>query len=62
MHDIRQRSLTMVSALLPTLVADGFKFVTLDDVKEFDKYRTPLPQDVPIAMGDGRTPLAAPAR
>ena len=62
MHDIRQRSLTMVSAMLPTLVADGFKFVTLDDVKDFDQYRTPLPQDVPIAMGDGRTPLSAPAR
>jgi len=62
MHDIRQRSLMMVNALLPALVAEGYSFVTLDDVREFDQYRTPLPQDVPIAMGDGRTPLAAPAR
>ncbi len=62
MHDIRQRSLWMVNALLPTLVADGYRFVTLDEVQEFDQYRTPATQDVPIAMRDGRYPLAAPAR
>lgn len=63
MHDIRQRSLWMVSALLPTLVAEGYRFVTLDEVREFDKYKTPLPQDVPVAQsGDGHNPFAAPVR
>jgi peptidoglycan/xylan/chitin deacetylase (PgdA/CDA1 family) len=62
MHDIRQRSMSMVKAILPTLVADGYSFVTLDEVRELDQYRTPLPQDVPIAMGDGRYPFAASAR
>jgi peptidoglycan/xylan/chitin deacetylase (PgdA/CDA1 family) len=62
LHDIRQRSLWMVSGLLPTLIAEGYRFVTLDEVPEFDQYKTPLPQDVPVAMRDGRYPLAAPAR
>jgi peptidoglycan-N-acetylglucosamine deacetylase len=61
LHDIRQRSLWMVSAMLPTLIAEGYRFVTLDELPEFDKYKTPLPQDVPVAMRDGGYPLAAPA-
>jgi hypothetical protein len=62
MHDIRERSLWMVSYVLPTLVAEGYKFVTLDEVQSLEKYRTPLESDVPVAMGNGRHPLASPAR
>jgi len=63
LHDIRQRSLWMVNALIPTLVAEGYRFITLDEVREFDKYKTPLPQDVPVAQtGDGRNPFAAPVQ
>ncbi len=62
MHDIRERSVWMVSHVLPTLVAEGYKFVTLDEVQTLDKYRTPLSTDVPVAMGNERLPLAAPAR
>ncbi|MCE9522228.1 MAG: polysaccharide deacetylase family protein [Alphaproteobacteria bacterium] len=62
MHDIRQRSLAMVQAMLPTLVAEGYSFVTLDELREFDQYRTPLPQEVPVAARDGQHRLAAPAR
>ena len=62
MHDIRERSLWMVNHVLPTLVAEGYKFVTLDEMQTLEKYRTPLATDVPIAMGAGRHPLAAPAR
>ncbi len=62
MHDIRQRSLWMVNGLLPTLVEDGYSFVTLDELPEYEKYRTPLPQDVPVAVRDGGFTLAAPAR
>lgn len=62
MHDIRERSIWMVQAILPKLVADGFKFVTLDQVPEFDRYKTPVPQDVPVASSDGYNPYATLAR
>jgi hypothetical protein len=52
----------MVNGLLPTLVADGYSFVTLDELPEYEQYRTPLSQDVPIAVRDGGFTLAAPAR
>lgn len=61
MHDIRQRSVWMVAQVLPKLIAEGYRFVTLDEVRELDQYRTPLPQDVPVAEYDGAT-YAAPLR
>jgi peptidoglycan/xylan/chitin deacetylase (PgdA/CDA1 family) len=61
LHDIRQRSIWMVNQLLPKLVQDGYRFVTLDEVKTLDQYRTPAPQDVPVAEYDGAT-YAAPMR
>lgn len=61
MHDIRQRSVWMVAQVLPKLIAEGYRFVTLDEVRELDQYRTPLPQDVPVAEYDGAT-YAAPMR
>jgi len=63
LHDIRQRSLTMVKGLLPTLLAEGYRFITLDEVEQFEQYKTPLAQDVPVAhIGESRNPVAAPAR
>jgi len=67
MHDIRQQTIDMVGEMLPVLVAEGYRFITLDEVPAFDKYRVPLPEetvpeDVPIAMRDGRYPLSAAAR
>ncbi len=62
MHDIRQRSLWMVNAMLPTLVAEGYRFVTLDQVPEFDQYKTPIQPDVPVAQSEGYNPYGANAR
>jgi len=66
MHDIRRQSIAMLGELLPTLIAEGYRFVTLDEVPALDQYRTPTeetaPEDVPIAMYDGRYPLTAAAR
>ncbi|MBP6015040.1 MAG: polysaccharide deacetylase family protein [Alphaproteobacteria bacterium] len=62
MHDIRQRSLWMVNAMLPTLVAEGYRFVTLDQVPEFDQYKTPVQPDVPVAQSEGYNPYGANAR
>ena len=63
MHDIRERSLWMVKQLLPTLVAQGYRFVTLDEVRELDQYKTPNAQGVPVAQGDaGFNPFGVSAR
>jgi peptidoglycan-N-acetylglucosamine deacetylase len=62
MHDIRQRSVTMVAGLLPALLKDGYSFITLDELPEFEKYRTPLSQDVPVAVREEGFTVAAPAK
>ena len=63
MHDIRERSLWMLSIMLPKLVAEGYTFVTLDEVREYDQYKAPIaPDDVPVATGDGIMPYGAVAR
>lgn len=65
MHDTRHQTIAMIGDLLPTLIAEGYRFVTLDEVPTLDQYRTPeetAPEDVPVAMFDGRYPLAAAAR
>ncbi len=63
MHDIRERSLWMVNVLLPQLVAEGYTFVTLDEVREYDQYKAPIaPDDVPVAQGEGIMPYGATAR
>jgi peptidoglycan/xylan/chitin deacetylase (PgdA/CDA1 family) len=61
LHDIRQRSLWMVNQMLPVLVAEGYRFITLDEVEEFEQYRTPPMPDVPVAANDGM-PYGATAR
>jgi peptidoglycan/xylan/chitin deacetylase (PgdA/CDA1 family) len=50
MHDIRERSIWMVKQLIPQLLADGYTFVTLDEVRGLDQYRTP--------EGDMQVPVA----
>lgn len=63
MHDIRERSLWMLGTLLPKLVAEGFQFVTLDEVPEFDQYKAPVaPDNVPIVENEGPMPYGATAR
>ncbi len=63
MHDIRERSLWMLGTLLPKLVAEGFQFVTLDEVPEFDQYKAPIaPDNVPIVENEGPMPYGVTAR
>jgi peptidoglycan/xylan/chitin deacetylase (PgdA/CDA1 family) len=63
MHDIRERSLWMINTMLPQLVAEGYKFVTLDEVREYDQYKAPIaPDSVPVAESDGIMPYGAVAR
>lgn len=63
MHDIRERSLWMINGLLPQLVAEGYTFVTLDEVREYDQYKAPIaPDGVPVAEYDGLMPYGATAR
>jgi peptidoglycan-N-acetylglucosamine deacetylase len=63
MHDIRERSVWLVQAMLPTLINEGYQFVTLDQVQGLDPYRTPPPTEVPIAgLRGSRTAMAAPQR
>ena len=53
MHDIRERSVVMIRDMIPQLIADGYQFVTLDEVKGLDQFRTPIEApvspDVPVA-------------
>ena len=58
MHDIRERSVKMVSSMLPQLLADGYKFVTLDEIKSLDQFKTPSGEDVPVADA-GAVPQSA---
>lgn len=58
MHDIRERSVKMVASMLPQLLADGYKFVTLDEIKSLDQFKTPSGEDVPVADA-GAVPQSA---
>lgn len=58
MHDIRERSVWMVKSMLPTLIAEGYQFVTLDEVKALDQFKTPSGEDVPVADA-GSVPRSA---
>jgi peptidoglycan-N-acetylglucosamine deacetylase len=63
MHDIRERSLWMVNSMLPQLVAEGYKFVTLDEVRAYDQYKAPIASDdTPVATNEGLWPFGATAR
>lgn len=58
MHDIRERSVSMVRSMLPVLLAEGYKFVTLDEVRALDQFKTPSGEDVPVADA-GQVPANA---
>ena len=38
MHDIHQKTADMVDILIPELIAEGYKFKTLEELPEFEKY------------------------
>ena len=44
----------MVKSIVPVLLAEGYKFVTLDEVRALDQFKTPSGEDVPVA--DAGTP------
>ena len=53
MHAIHPKSGALVEAVVPVLQREGFKFVRLDEVKGYDKYKTPPREFRPsIAMAD----------
>jgi peptidoglycan/xylan/chitin deacetylase (PgdA/CDA1 family) len=55
MHCINTKAAALVDAVVPALIQEGFKFVRLDQVKEYDQYQTPLPTNEPVvAMRDTR--------
>ncbi len=58
MHDIRERSVTMVRSMLPVLLAEGYKFVSLDEVKSLDQFKTPSGEETPVAEA-GQVPTNA---
>lgn len=63
MHDIRERSVWLLQSMLPKLIEQDFKFVTLDQVPGLDPYRTPPATEVPVAGLRGtQTAMAAPER
>ena len=63
MHDIRERSVWLLQAMLPTLIQQGYEFVTLDQIPGLDPYRTPPATPVPVASLRGsQTAMAAPQR
>jgi len=54
MHCIHARSGELVEAVVPTLQANGFKFVRLDQVPGYDRYKGPPPELRPaVAMTGG---------
>jgi peptidoglycan-N-acetylglucosamine deacetylase len=48
MHCIHRQSAALVEAVVPTLIREGYKFVRLDEVKEYNKYQTPPPATEPV--------------
>ena len=61
MHDIRERSVWLLGSMLPTLVADGYRFVTMDEIQGLEPYKTPPATEVPVAsLRGGQTAMAEP--
>ena len=48
MHCVNASSADLVHAVLPTLIEEGYKFVRLDEVKEYDQYQTPAGPKEPV--------------
>ena len=50
MHCIHRQSAALVAAVVPELVAEGYKFVRLDQMPEYRQYETPLTPAPPVAI------------
>jgi peptidoglycan/xylan/chitin deacetylase (PgdA/CDA1 family) len=48
MHCIHRQSADLVNAVVPALIKQGYKFVRLDRVPEFDQYQTPSAPAAPM--------------
>jgi peptidoglycan/xylan/chitin deacetylase (PgdA/CDA1 family) len=53
MHAIHPKAADLVRAVVPVLQQEGYKFVRLDQMKEYDKYKTPRVTTPMIALADG---------
>jgi peptidoglycan/xylan/chitin deacetylase (PgdA/CDA1 family) len=53
MHCIHSKSAELVNAVVPTLIQEGYKFVRLDEVKEYDQYQTPPAATEPVVAMRG---------
>lgn len=45
-HDVHMESIEMLRILLPELLAQGYEFVTLDQVEDLKKYTAPKPLEI----------------
>jgi peptidoglycan-N-acetylglucosamine deacetylase len=54
MHVIHPNSADLVRAVVPVLMNEGYKFVRLDQMREYDKYKTPRTFTPMIAMAETR--------
>ncbi len=52
MHAIHPKAAELVRAVVPVLRREGYKFVRLDQMKEYDKYKTPRVFTPMIALAD----------
>jgi peptidoglycan/xylan/chitin deacetylase (PgdA/CDA1 family) len=52
MHVIHPNSADLVRAVVPVLMNEGFKFVRLDQMREYDKYKTPRTTAPMIALAE----------
>lgn len=52
MHAIHPKAAELVRAVVPVLKREGYKFVRLDQIKEYDKYKTPRVLTPMIALAD----------
>ena len=52
MHAIHPKAADLVRAVVPVLQREGYKFVRLDQMKEYDKYKTPRVTTPMIALAD----------
>ncbi len=62
MHCIHSQSGALVAAVVPALIEEGYRFVRLDQVPAYDKYKTP-PEKAPlVAVAAAGGPDGAPVQ
>ncbi|MBI3676201.1 MAG: polysaccharide deacetylase family protein [Proteobacteria bacterium] len=49
MHCIRSKAADLVTAVVPALIEEGYRFVRLDEMPEYKQYETPPATEVPVA-------------